>query len=77
MTAIVPVSIESQPFYPSADGQPVAETYDHFYALLTTLEVLKQYLADRQATNGIGKSISLLCIGLSQVAGCPRCDGNF
>ncbi|MDZ8027103.1 MAG: Uma2 family endonuclease [Nostoc sp. DedQUE11] len=37
-------------FYPSADGQPVAETYDHLYALLTTLEVLKQYLADRQAT---------------------------
>jgi len=50
MTAILPVSIESQPFYPSADGQPVAETYDHLYALLTTLEVLKQYLADRQAT---------------------------
>lgn len=36
--------------YPSADGEPVAETYDHLYAILTTLEVLKQYLAGRQAT---------------------------
>ncbi|BAY76104.1 hypothetical protein NIES25_25530 [Nostoc linckia NIES-25] len=50
MTATLPVSVESEIFYPSADGQPVAETYDHLYALLTTLEVLKQYLADRQAT---------------------------
>ncbi|GAX37964.1 Uma2 family endonuclease [Nodularia sp. NIES-3585] len=36
--------------YPSADGEPVAETYIHLYAILTTLEVLKQYLAGRQAT---------------------------
>lgn len=50
MTATLPVGIESETFYPSADGQPVAETYDHLYALLTTLEVLKQYLAGRQAT---------------------------
>ncbi len=50
MTATLPVSVESGIFYPSADGQPVAETYDHLYALLTTLEVLKQYLTNRQAT---------------------------
>ena len=50
MTATLPVSVESEIFYPSADGQPVAETYDHLYALLTNLEVLKQYLANRQAT---------------------------
>ncbi|MDZ7954208.1 Uma2 family endonuclease [Nostoc sp. DedQUE09] len=50
MTVTVPVSVESEIFYPSADGQPVAETYDHLYALLTTLEVLKQHLANRQAT---------------------------
>ncbi|QMS87664.1 Uma2 family endonuclease [Nostoc edaphicum CCNP1411] len=50
MTATLPASVESEIFYPSADGQPVAETYDHLYALLTTLEVLKQYLANRQAT---------------------------
>ncbi|AFY36450.1 Uma2 family endonuclease [Calothrix sp. PCC 7507] len=50
MTATVPVATESEIFYPSADGEPVAETYDHLYALLTTLEVLKPYLAGRQAT---------------------------
>ena len=36
--------------YPSSDGEPVAETYLHLYAILTTLEVLKQYLTGRQAT---------------------------
>ena len=36
--------------YPSSDGEPLAETYDHLYAILTTLEVLKQYLQDRRAT---------------------------
>ncbi|MDJ1179762.1 Uma2 family endonuclease [Roseofilum sp. BLCC_M91] len=36
--------------YPSRDGEPVAETYDHLYALLTTLEVLKNYLAGQRAT---------------------------
>jgi Uma2 family endonuclease len=36
--------------YPSSDGEPVAETYFHLYAILMTLEVLKQYLAGRQAT---------------------------
>ncbi|WP_017653241.1 Uma2 family endonuclease [Fortiea contorta] len=50
MTATLPVGIELEIFYPSADGEPVAETYDHFYALLTTLEVLKQYLTGCQAT---------------------------
>ena len=49
MTAITP-TLKSQPFYPSADGEPVAETYAHLYALLTTLEVLRQYLKGRQAT---------------------------
>ena len=37
-------------FYPSTDGEPVAETYVHLYALLVTLEVLKQYLKGQQAT---------------------------
>ncbi|HEY9666561.1 MAG TPA: hypothetical protein V6C91_07130 [Coleofasciculaceae cyanobacterium] len=36
--------------YPSADDELVAETYDHLYAILTTLEVLKQYIKGRQAT---------------------------
>jgi Uma2 family endonuclease len=50
MTARTPTAKQSQPFYPSADGEPVAETYTHLYALLTTLEVLRQYLKGRQAT---------------------------
>ncbi len=50
MTATIPVASQTEPFYPSADGKPVAETDDHLYALLTTLEVLKQYLSGRQAT---------------------------
>ncbi|MBE9200218.1 MULTISPECIES: Uma2 family endonuclease [unclassified Nodularia (in: cyanobacteria)] len=43
-------SVNTNTEYPSADGEPVAETYLHLYAILTTLEVLKQYLAGRQAT---------------------------
>lgn len=50
MTAVVPTLKTSEIVYPSADGEPVAETYDHLYAILTTLEVLKQYLADRRAS---------------------------
>jgi Uma2 family endonuclease len=36
--------------YPSSDGEPLAESYLHLYAILTTLEVIKQYLTGRQAT---------------------------
>ena len=36
--------------YPSSDGEPVAESYIHLYAILTTLEVLKQYLSGQQGT---------------------------
>jgi Uma2 family endonuclease len=36
--------------YPSTDGEPVAETFVHLYAMLITLEVLRQYLAGQQAT---------------------------
>jgi Uma2 family endonuclease len=38
------------PEYPSSDGEPVAETYDHFYAIAILLEMLRQYLTGRQAT---------------------------
>ncbi len=43
---------ESTPeiIYPSSDGKPVAETYDHLYAIMMTLEVLRQYLTGQQAT---------------------------
>jgi|SRR6478672_4784763 len=50
MTALSPSAQTTPIVYPSADGEPVAETYDHLYAILTALEVLKQYLAGRQAT---------------------------
>ena len=50
MTAVVTTLKNSEIIYPSADGKPVAETYDHLDAILTTLSVLKQYLVDRRAT---------------------------
>jgi Uma2 family endonuclease len=59
MTAILPNQPIGNPianqqkqniFYESEDGKPLAETYDHLYAILTTLEVLKQYLTGKQAT---------------------------
>jgi Uma2 family endonuclease len=55
MTAVAfpPQATASSPdeiVYPSSDGEPLAETYDHLYAILTTLEVLKQHLQDRRAT---------------------------
>jgi Uma2 family endonuclease len=43
-------SPKTEIFYPSRDGEPVAETYDHFYAIMITLEVLRQYLLGTQAT---------------------------
>jgi hypothetical protein len=36
--------------YPCSDGKPLAETYIHLYAIIVTLEVLKQYLKGRRAT---------------------------
>ena len=50
MTILVNATSKSENIYPSSDGQPVAETYTHLYAILVTLEVLKQYLSGRQAT---------------------------
>lgn len=48
MTAVSPqLTIQT---YPSTDGEPVAETFVHLYAMLITLEVLRQYLAGQQAT---------------------------
>lgn len=50
MTATIPNKQTSQIVYSSGDGTPVAETFDHLYALLITLEVLRQYLNGQQAT---------------------------
>jgi Uma2 family endonuclease len=36
--------------YPSGDGQPVAETFDHLYAILMMIELLRLYLHGQQAT---------------------------
>jgi Uma2 family endonuclease len=41
---------EIEIIYPSSDGEPLAETYVHLYAILVTLEILKQYLQAQQAT---------------------------
>jgi Uma2 family endonuclease len=44
------VAISSPPIhYPSGDGQPVAETFDHVYVILITIAVLRQYLQQEQA----------------------------
>ena len=51
MSAIAPVSQSPNAVhYPSSDGKPVAETYDHFYAIVMILEVLRQFLQGQQAT---------------------------
>jgi Uma2 family endonuclease len=36
--------------YPTGDGQPVAETFAHLYAILMTIEVLRLYFRGQQAT---------------------------
>ena len=40
MTALLPNRPPAEPFYPTGDDEPVAETYDHFYVLAIVLEVL-------------------------------------
>ncbi len=50
MTTLLPNLQPTELFYPTGDGEPVAETYDHFYVLAIVLEVLRQFLSDRQAT---------------------------
>lgn len=53
MTATVPqlqTKTPSEVVYPSGDGEPVAETYAHLYAMFVTIEVLRQYLIGQQAT---------------------------
>ena len=45
MTAMITPTI----YYPCGDGEPVAETFDHLYVILITIEVLRQYLQEAQA----------------------------
>jgi Uma2 family endonuclease len=37
-------------FYPSSDGEPLAESYDHLYVIMTTLAILLTHLKGQQAT---------------------------
>lgn len=37
-------------FYPSSDGAPLAESYDHLYVMMTTLAMLLAHLKGQQAT---------------------------
>ncbi len=42
--------IEPEIIYPVSDGEPVAETFDHLYVLMTTLMALRHYLRGQRAT---------------------------
>jgi Uma2 family endonuclease len=44
------VSVSSPIHYPTGDGQPVAETFAHLYAILMTIELLRLHLDGQQAT---------------------------
>jgi Uma2 family endonuclease len=55
MTAIIfdsTANKATQPeiFYPSSDGEPLAESYDHLYVIMTTLAMLLAHLEGQQAT---------------------------
>ena len=55
VTAVTPITVTPAVItpqsihYPCGDGTPVAETFDHLYVILITIEVLRQYLEDVQA----------------------------
>jgi Uma2 family endonuclease len=44
-----PAQTESEIFYPSEDGEPLAETSFHANAIINTVVILRQYLQDRIA----------------------------
>lgn len=44
MIAVDTLTHKTDVFYPSEDGEPLAETYDHVYAIMATMLVLKEYL---------------------------------
>jgi hypothetical protein len=55
MTAVIIDSTANQNphpeiFYPSSDGEPLAESYDHLYVIMTTLAMLLAHLKGQQAT---------------------------
>lgn len=50
MTSALSPNQQAEVFYPSSDGEPLAESYAHLCVLLATLEILRQYLQGQQAT---------------------------
>ena len=52
MTAILPNTPKKKIVYPAGDCTPVAETYDHLYALFVTLEVVTPVFT-REASHGL------------------------
>jgi Uma2 family endonuclease len=43
-------ALQPEIFYPSSDGEPLAESYDHLYVIMTTLAMLLHHLKGQQAT---------------------------
>jgi hypothetical protein len=53
MTAVIldpTASPAPEIFYPYSDGEPLAESYDHLYVIITTLAILLAHLKGQQAT---------------------------
>ncbi|QSJ17811.1 Uma2 family endonuclease [Nostoc sp. UHCC 0702] len=49
MTGLLPTSQSTEIFYPSSDGEPLAETSVHADAIINTVIALRQYLQERSA----------------------------
>jgi len=55
---------------PVSDGEPVAETHDHLYAILVTLELLRPHL-DGQQTTVLAKQFLYYAQGLPKLRVVP------
>lgn len=49
MMSVVSVPQAAEVFYPSSDGEPLAETSVHVVAIINAVVALRQYLAGQQA----------------------------
>jgi Uma2 family endonuclease len=47
MTAVTPALPPTNPFYPSSDGEPMAETSIHIDAIIAIIVALRQYLGEQ------------------------------
>jgi Uma2 family endonuclease len=70
MTGTLAIQQQTPVIYPSEDGEPLAESYDHLYAIIVTLEVLRQYLIGRQATV-LGDQFLYYCQGNPRIRVAP------